>query len=70
MPHSAFRGQTPDEMYFSNASHIEEKLAKERMEAREKRIEFNRASSCDECQIGFNHLYSSNERGEGIELQN
>ena len=70
MPHSAFRGQTPDEMFFGNALDIEKRLAEERRKAREKRIEFNRALSCEDCQIGFNHLYSSNERGEGVELQN
>ena len=70
MPHSAFRGQTPDEMFFGNAPDIEKRLAEERTKAREKRIEFNRMLSCDACNIDFNQLYSSNERGEGIELQN
>ena len=70
MPHSAFRGQTPDEMFFGNAPDIEKRLAEERRKAREKRFEFNRALSCEDCQIGFNHLYSGNEREVVIELQN
>ena len=70
MPHSAFRGQTPDEMFFGNALDIEKRLAEERRKAREKRIEFNRALSCDACNIDYNHLNMSNKRGAGIELQN
>jgi putative transposase len=70
MPHSAFRGQTPDEIFFGNAPDIEKRLVEERTKAREKRIEFNRALSCDACNIDYSHLYSSNERGAGIELQN
>ena len=62
MPHSAFRGQTPDEMFFGTSPDIEKRLAEERAKAREKRIEFNRALSCDACQMGLNHIYSSNER--------
>jgi len=70
MPHSAFRGQTPNEMFCGNASDIEKRLAEERTKAREKRIEYNRALSCDACQMGLNHIYSSNEGGKGIELRN
>ena len=70
MPHSAFRGQTPAEIFFGSAPDIEKHLAEERMKAREKRVEFNRALSCDTCDIDFNQLYSSNRRGEGIALQN
>ena len=70
MPHSAFRGQTPAEIFFGSAPDIEKHLAEERTKAREKRIEFNRALSCDTCDIDFRHRYSSNERGESIELQN
>ena len=70
MPHSAFRGETPDEVFFGTSRDIEKRLAEGRTKAREKRIEFNRALSCEDCQIGFNHLYSSNEREENIELQN
>ena len=71
MPHSAFRGQTPAEIFFGTAPDIEKHLAEERIRAREKRVEFNRALSCDTCDIDFRHRYSSNnERGEGIALQN
>jgi hypothetical protein len=70
MPHSAFKCQTPDEMFFGNASSIEEQISKGRLEAREKRIEFNRALSCDECNLSFNQIYPGHERGEVAELQN
>jgi len=55
---------------FGNAPDIEKRLFEERTKARKKRIEFNQALSCDTCQMGFNQFYSSNERGEGIELRN
>ena len=71
MPHSAFRGQTPVEILYGTAFDIEKHLAEERIKAREKRIEFNRALSCDTCDIDFRYRYSSNsEREEGIALQN
>ena len=70
MPHLAFRGQTPDEMFFGTSPDIERRLAEERARAREKRIEFNRALLCDACNIDYSHLNISKEGGEGIELQN
>lgn len=70
MPRSAFKGQTPDEMFFGKAFDIEKRLAEGRTKAREKRLEFNRALSCDACNIDFDHLYSSNERREVVELSN
>jgi len=70
MPHSAFRGRTPDEMFFSTTPDIEKRLAEERARVREKRIEFNRALSCDVRNFDYSHLNMSNERGAGIELQN
>ncbi len=46
MPHSAFRGQTPDEMYFSTAATLPEELAAARARARVARLAANRALSC------------------------
>ena len=42
MPHSAFRGQTPDEMYFRHGETVPDELALKRREARKNRIEHNR----------------------------
>jgi transposase InsO family protein len=49
MPHSAFSGQTPDEMYFGTAANLPEELAVTRKKAREQRLAANRAASCDLC---------------------
>ena len=50
LPHSAFDGQTPDEMYFGTGGHIQEQLRSARLTARQKRIEFNRQNNCESCQ--------------------
>ncbi len=50
LPHSAFRGQTPDEMYFGTGTHIPEELNAARKVARQSRMEVNRAKSCPTCQ--------------------
>lgn len=49
LPHSAFRGQTPDEMYFGTGTEIPDQLAEEREKARQERIEVNRSLSCETC---------------------
>ena len=49
LPHSAFRGQTPDEMYFKTGEDIPEKLEAARQEARRVRAEANRKQECDSC---------------------
>jgi putative transposase len=49
IPHSAFQGQTPDEMYSGTGEFVPERLARERAGARETRIEFNRSRSCATC---------------------
>jgi putative transposase len=48
-PHSAFHGQTPDEMYFGRGDGIAERLAAERGIARRQRMETNRAQRCAAC---------------------
>jgi hypothetical protein len=49
MPHSAFNGLTPDEVYFGKTDGIVESLAERRAVARRDRIVTNRQSSCPEC---------------------
>lgn len=49
MPHSAFEGQTPDEMYFGTAANLPDELAAARRKARAWRLDTNRAISCDRC---------------------
>ena len=50
LPHSAFRGQTPDEMYFGKGADIPDKLEQQRTEARARRLEENRRRSCGVCE--------------------
>ena len=50
LPHSAFRGQTPDEMYFSTGNHIPQELETGRKDARQSRMEVNRNTSCLTCE--------------------
>jgi len=49
IPHSAFRGQTPDEIYFGRGQTVPDELAERRREARSKRIEQNRDTACSDC---------------------
>ncbi len=49
MPHSAFQGQTPDEMYFGTGSVVPTRLATARKIAREERMKANRAAACSVC---------------------
>ena len=50
LPHSAFRGQTPDEMYFETGNEIPRQLEIARKAAREARMEVNRNNSCLTCE--------------------
>ncbi len=49
IPHAAFRGQTPDEMYFGTGGGVFEELELKKVEARKKRLEANRAMRCATC---------------------
>jgi len=49
MPHHAFGGQTPDEVYFDQADGIRDRLATARHQARRARMEANRGESCRVC---------------------
>jgi hypothetical protein len=48
-PHSAFRGQTPDEMYFGKSADVPGKLAVAKKAAQEARLHANRALCCEKC---------------------
>ena len=50
LPHSAFSGQRPDEMYFGTGSHVPHQLDSKGAAARAARLESNRAASCETCE--------------------
>jgi putative transposase len=49
MPHSAFQGQTPDEVFFGIGDEVSKKLCDYRKTAREVRMRGNRAARCGRC---------------------
>ena len=49
LPHSAFRGQTPDEMYFGTGDAVPAHLASGAAAARRARAEANRSAACETC---------------------
>ena len=49
MPHHAFDGQTPDEVYFGRADGVPDHLTAARHQARRARMEANRGESCRAC---------------------
>jgi len=49
MPHSAFQGQTPDEVFFGIGDEVTKRLSEARESARGKRMEVNRAVRCGVC---------------------
>jgi putative transposase len=51
IPHSAFGGQTPHEMYFGTGEHIPEQLEATKRAARQARLAANQATSCGECRL-------------------
>ena len=50
LPHSAFRGQTPDEMYFNTGNSVPSQLEAARRNARQARAEANRKRTCSTCE--------------------
>ncbi len=50
LPHSAFRGQTPDEMYFGTGDHVPVELQAAKKAARQARLEKNRQATCETCE--------------------
>jgi len=49
LPHSAFHGQTPDEMYFGTGDAVPADLRSRAAAARRTRVEANRSASCATC---------------------
>ena len=49
IPHSAFQGQTPDEMYFGTGDAVPQQLADARASARAARLAENHARRCAVC---------------------
>jgi putative transposase len=49
LPHSAFRGQTPDEMYFGTGDAVPADLTARAAAARQRRLEANRSAACGTC---------------------
>jgi hypothetical protein len=49
IPHAAFNGQTPDEMYFGNGDAVVLDLAAARVRARQERMKENRIAACGVC---------------------
>ncbi len=49
LPHSAFRDQTPDEMYFGTGDAVPADLTSRAVAARRSRVEANRSASCETC---------------------
>ena len=48
-PHSAFRGQTPDEMYLGTGDAVQADLMSRAAAARRARVEANRSAACGTC---------------------
>ena len=51
LPHSAFQGQTPDEMYFGTGDTVPGDLRSRAAAARRTRVEANRSASCETCRL-------------------
>jgi len=51
LPHSAFRGQTPDEMYFGTGDAVPADLMSRAAAARRTRVKANRSTSCEGCPL-------------------
>ena len=49
LPHSAFRGQTPDEMYFGTGAAVPGDLTSRATAARRARVKANRSAACETC---------------------
>jgi transposase InsO family protein len=49
VPHAAFAGQTPDEMYFGTGDHVPAELTVAKILARRRRLEVHRAVRCGVC---------------------
>jgi transposase InsO family protein len=64
MPHAAFNGQTPDEIYFGNGDQVVIDLAAARVRARQERMNANRMATCRVCVGGHDLGASQLQRAE------
>jgi hypothetical protein len=64
MPHAAFNGQTPDEIYFGNGDAVVIDLAAARVRARQERMKANRMATCGVCAGGHDFGASRLQRAE------
>jgi dienelactone hydrolase len=64
MPHAAFNGQTPDEIYFGNGDAVVIDLAAARVSARQERMKANRMAICGVCVGGHDSGASQLQRAE------
>ena len=60
MPHAAFHGQTPDEVYFGRGEAVLKELAEKRQRARQVRKEYNLSRTCETCPRAAPALLESN----------
>ena len=51
LPHAAFAGQTPDEMYFGRGEEVPSNLGAARARAHEARMKANRSLTCAACRV-------------------
>ena len=56
IPHSAFKGQTPYEVFHGLGDHIPAELARFRAEEGLKRMEHNRSLACTDCLSDFSSI--------------
>jgi putative transposase len=61
VPHSAFAGETPDEMYFGRGDQVPAELAAGRVRAREARMKSNRELSCEACRPSVRETPSTSD---------
>ena len=64
IPHAAFNGQTPEEMYFGSGEAVVIDLAAARVRARQERMKANRMATCGVCEGGHDFGASQLQRAE------
>jgi hypothetical protein len=58
LPHSAYQGQTPNEMFFGTGNFLEAELKQARETARQSRIDVNRKRTCAACVISKPEMHT------------
>ena len=67
MPHAAFDGQTPDDMYFGTNAHLPDDLRSKRARARDERLRVNRTTTCGAC-VANGGLPENAVMSDGLQL--